>query len=166
MLSGNDILVARGMDTAVERCVSFESPALEALPGYDVIRNVSSSESDDSSSTFVDQRDTDTSSSISVSTTCIYRTYVHVYFKTNHSERLYHTRHFQTRSTKLATHIASMDLDLDPPVIVIQEPLEKQSMQLTSARCLTSEGELTAADDETSSIGSVYSPTRTYHNLR
>ena len=61
--------------------------------------------------------------------------------------------------------MAGMDLDLDPPVIVIQEPLERQTL-LTSAYCLTSEEEVTAADDETSSIGSVYSPSRTYHNLR
>ena len=52
------------MDLAVERCVSFETPALEALPGFDVIRNVAvCSELEETS--FVDQTDTCSEDSVS-----------------------------------------------------------------------------------------------------
>ena len=57
------------MDVAVERCVSFESPALEALPGFDVIRNVTIFESEDS--TFVDQTDTSSEDSVSKNAFCL-----------------------------------------------------------------------------------------------
>ena len=52
------------MDLAVERCVSFETPALEALPGFDVIRNVAvCGELEETS--FADQTDTCSEDSVS-----------------------------------------------------------------------------------------------------
>ena len=83
---------------------------------------------------------------------------------------------FHTNAT-LKCHLYVLPLQIPPstpnylkkepaslPVIVIQEPLEKTSLHLSSVHCLNSEEE--AGDDETSSVGSVYSPCRSYHNLR